>query len=772
MTTYNEQIEIARKNPNRFLEKQLADMIQAGGLKLEELTDTTRKDKGLPVLDAFKAQKVRQMLGARRSKQGEAEDWKRACTENNYASYRTFVQNHPDSSHREEAENLAHSLQVQNMAQEYDKVMHGIGVSIAEMQTFVDSYPDTIQAQEVKTKIEHLRFEEMEAAWRSCVTELDYQAFREKYPISNHCSEIEEIIQKIHFSKQQEDEQAWTRAQQSRDPQLLNEYLQKYSLHRTEASMLIRQLLDEADDRAWDAAKLNGTLIAIQDYLSKFGTNGRVPRHNQEAQNIERQIKFDAEREPQIIEEINRVLANPYKDVPDYLELCKKYPSKKDVIKNWMLGDMKRTPGRYQRDEMYMLIFKDGKYLAEPLFTPQEIISSGVLSQERVAWISDKPMKRMDDPNEVTPKETCFDTEKNNTDVFFFGVPGSGKTSVLAGLLSANSMGEGYSFKYLSTGCMHVGYNYAVNLVRAINNHVFPARTRISNLTDSMPSSDGGGIGVQPQAPIGGTIGSGIGAPIGSDIGTSPIGGSLGAAPQQTPQKTTNSDEDLFIQIIDAKIHHRSTGSENKISIVEMPGERTLRFAAAKAKDMKMLGEGTAKLFNNDNHKMFFFIIDPNDKKLNEVNINNSYVQVTQAQALTAVADFLVDMVKEGKLKNLDSVHVIMSKSDLIPLKDDYGNPMDMISSIENIMHKSDYQNLVNSLYSLCDHRIGDVNKHCGHKPKLFTFTLGRILPGDMFDYESEDSVKILKVIKANTISVGAPTVWDTICGIANKKMF
>lgn len=775
MATYNpEQIEIARKNPNRFLEKQLADMIQQpGGLTLEELTDPNRKDKGLPVLDSFKAQKVKQMLGARRSKQSEVEDWQRATTENTYAGYMAFVQNHPDSPHREEAEKLARSLQAQSMILEYDKVMHGIGVTVAEMQAFVDAYPDTTQAQEVRAKIDRLRFKEMEGAWNACVTELDYQTFREKYPASNHCSEIEGIIQKMHFSKQQEDELAWARAQQSRDPQLINEYLQKYSLHKADASMLIQQLLDEADDRAWDAVKLSGTLIAVQDYLSKFATNGRIPRHNQEAQNMERQMKIDAEREPQIIEEINRVLANPYKDVPDYLELCKKYPAKKNNIKEWMLGDMKRTPGRYQRDEMYMLMFKDGKYLTEPLFTPQEIISSGVLSQERVDWISQKPMKRMDDPNEVTPKETCFETEKNNTDVFFFGVPGSGKTSVLAGLLSANSLGEGYSFKYLSAGCMHVGYNYAVNLVRAINNHVFPARTRISNLTDSMPSSpDGGGIGVQPQPPIGGTIGGGIGAPIGGGIGAPPIGGISENSSQQTPQQPTNPDEDLFIQIIDAKIHHRNTGSENKISIVEMPGERTLRFAAAKANDMKMLGDGTAKLFNNDNHKVFFFIIDPNDKKLNEVNINNSYVQVTQAQALTAVADFLVEMVKEGKLKNLDSVHVIMSKSDLIPLKDDYGNPMDMKSSIENIMHKSDYQNLVDSLYRLCDHRIGDVNKHCGHKPKLFTFTLGRILPGDMFDYDPEDSVKILKVIKANTISVGAPTVWDTICGIANKELF
>lgn len=775
MVTYSpEQIENARNNPNRFLEKQLADMIGMGALNLEELTDSSRKDKGLPVLDNFKAQKVQNMLKARGAKVSESEDWKRATTENNYAAYIAFVDAHPNSPHRDEAEQLARTMKAQNMNSEYDKVMNGIGVSIAEMQAFVEAYPGTTQALEVQKKINGLLLQEIEAAWKSCISEADYQAFRTKYPTSNHCSEIEGIVQKMHFERQREDEEAWKRAQESGDVGLLNDYLQKYSIHKAEAAVLVQRLFDEADDRAWERVKLSGSKIEIQDYLSHFSSNGRVPRHQQEACDIEQQLRDEERREPLIIEEINRILANPYKDVPDYLELCKKYPSKKKEIKAWMLGDMKRTPGRYQRDEMYTLMFKDGKYLTEPLFTPQEIISSGVLSQERVDWISTKPIKKMDDPNEVTPKETCFDTEKNNTDVFFFGVPGSGKTSVLAGLLSASNLGEGYNFKYLSSGCMHVGYNYAVNLVRAINNHVFPARTRISNLTDSMPSSEG--IGVQPQTPIGGAIGGGIGGSIGTPvvggIGTPPIGGVPESAPQTSPQQPTNSDEDLFIQIIDAKIQNRETGSENKISIVEMPGERTLRFAAAKANDMTMLGEGTAKLFNNDNHKVFFFIIDPNDKKLNEVKINNSYVQVTQAQALTAVADFLVEMVKKGNLKNLDSVHVIMSKSDLIPLKDDYGNSVDMKTSIDNIMHKSDYQNLVNSLYGLCDHKIGDVNKHCDHKPKLFTFTLGRILPGDMFDYDSEDSVKILKVIKANTISVGAPTVWDTICGIANRKLF
>lgn len=748
MAAYNsEQVEVARKNPNRFLEKQLADMIDMGYFTLEELTDPSRVNNEMVVLDSYKAQKVESILKNRREKLREEEDWNRAVEEDSYASYTSYAQAHPNSPRKKDAEEKARLLLQEGLSLEYERIMNGLGVSLTDMRLFVKKYPNTVQAQKVQDKINGLEFEEAETAWKSCVTEGDYLAFRKNYPNSSHCSEIESIVRDIRYKKSREDEEAWISAKNSCDIKLIKEYLNNYSIHKSEAEKLLSNILDDDDDNTWKRISQSKNKEYIQDYLTHFSENGRIPRHKSVAEEELQMIVAEEKKEPLIREEINRVLSNPYKDVADYLELCKKYPSKKNYIKEWMLGDMKRTPGRYQRDEMYMLMFKDDVYLNEPLFTPQEIVDNGILSYERVEWIREKPEKSYDDPNDVTPKETCFDTEKNNTDVFFFGVPGSGKTSVLAGLLSAGKLGDGYSFKYLSSGCMHVGYNYAVNLTRAIGNHVFPARTRIRNFTDSLPVFNQDNFAKS--------------SPNGSEYfnGT------------ETSNEPSGSEEDLFIQIIDAKIYNNNTGNENKISIVEMPGERTLRFAAAKVGDMTMLGDGTAKLFNNENHKIFFFVIDPNDKKLNQVEINNSYVQVSQAQALTAVADFLVEMVKEGKLKNLDSVHIIMSKSDLIPMKDDLGNGIDMKTGIDNIMHKTDYQHLVNSLYQLCDRRIGDVNKHCGHKPRLFTFTLGKILPGDFLNYDPEDSMKILNVIKANTISVGAPTVWDTICGIANRKL-
>lgn len=739
MAAYNsEQVEVARKNPNRFLEKQLADMIDMGYFTLEELTDPSRVNNEMVVLDSYKAQKVESILKNRREKLREEEDWNRAVEEDSYASYTSYAQAHPNSPRKKDAEEKARLLLQEGLSLEYERIMNGLGVSLTDMRLFVKKYPNTVQAQKVQDKINGLEFEEAETAWKSCVTEGDYLAFRKNYPNSSHCSEIEGIVRDIRYKKSREDEEAWISAKNSCDIKLIKEYLNNYSVHKSEAEKLLSNILDDDDDNTWKRISQSKNKEYIQDYLTHFSENGRIPRHKSVAEEELQMIVEEEKKEPLIREEINRVLSNPDKDVADYLELCRKYPSKKKYIKEWMIGDMKRTPGRYQRDEMYMLIYKDNVYLNEPLFTPQEIIDNGILGYERVEWIREKPHKDLDDTNGLVPRETCFDTEKNNTDVFFFGVPGSGKTSVLAGLLSVGNLGGGYSFKYLAKD-MHVGYNYAVDLTRAIINHVFPART--------------GSVGIR------GAIGDGMNNNIAiDDVGDFHEAGNL-------------YEPDKFIQIIDAKIYNMNTGNENKISIVEMPGECTLKFAAAKVGDMTMLGEGAAKLFNNDNHKMIFFVIDPNDKKPNEVEMNGSTVRVTQAQALTAIADFLIQMVKEGKLKNLDSVHIIMSKSDLISMKDDLGNGIDLKTSIENVMHRTDYQHLVNSLHQLCDRRIGDVNKHCGHKPKLFTFTLGKILPGDFLNYDPEDSIKILKVIKANTISVGAPTVWDTICGIANRKL-
>ncbi len=787
-------------NYNIYPERQLADMIDSGKLTFDVLKNAT------PPVAAAKIEKVKNILENRGRHATEATDWEKAQQENTYEGYKQFLDKHPDSSHKAEAKEQMDTIRIRDLEIEFEHVMSGIGVSLAEMETFVSKYHDMPQAEKVQQKIEQIRFQEVEDAWKACKSDSDYEQFRQQYPNSNHIAEIGAIIMQHAQVRQQQDEQAWQQARVARIISLLEDYVKNYSIHRVEAQNLISQLKSEEDERAWKDLEQNPSLSKAQDYLAHY-TN-----HEDEARKIEHNLLEEAQREPLIIEEINSVLCDPFKDVADYLELCAKYPSKREDIKQWMLQDMKITPERYQRDEMYMLMFKDGTYLEQPLFNPQEIEMAGILDRDRITWIRNHPQKNLDDKNDVAVEETCFETEKNNTDVFFFGVPGSGKTSVLAGLLSVADLDVDSTFRYLYQGCKHKGYPYANNLTEAVSNHVFPARTRIrsistqksgtlsssqpanGNINKNQPTVDGigstqpigGGIGgTQPigggiggTQPIGGgiggtqPIGGGIGGtqPIGGGIGdTQPIGGGTGSDQQVgiPPFHQQGTKDDKFIQIIDATIE-TAKGSVNKLSIVEMPGERTLQFAAAQKHDMSMLGKGTETLFCNANRKVFFFVIDPDDSKQYSVDMFNEVeVKLTQARALTAVADFLVEMLKADKLNNLDSVHVIMSKSDTIRT---HGKGMQ--AAIQEIMKRGEYKTLVNALKKLCNPKIGNVNAHCNHQPLLYPFSLGKILPGDMFNYDPRDSQTILKVIRANTISVGAPTAFDVLLEWANKKIF
>ena len=749
-------------NPNIMPAKKLAQKIKSGEFTLDDLIDNGISQKQLEDVKHFL-----ELLGVQTAEQTA---WTNAVSTNTFQAYNDFIQHFPSSSHIQEANSKLSELKKKEMKSDFENacmartieaytafiekypeltdmkqkaeeeitnlkrekiqsdfnhVMMDAGVTVAEMEAFCSDYAGTPEAESVRQKITQLLNEKEDLDWRDCRTADDYKAFRAKYPHSSKINLIETKLKEIEI------------------------------------------LLQHQDDEAWEQVKILNTLAAVSDYLS----NESYIRHRIDAEKKKRELEDAAALEPKIMAEINEVLMAPYpyKDVIDYLELCAKYPQKTDYIKRWMLSDMKRTPHRYQRDEMYVLLndvnMNDSRWrgtsiidLAEPLkgkalFTPMEIINERILDYERVQWIKDKPEKRFDDTNDITPKETCFEMEKNTTDVYFFGVPGSGKTSVLSGLCSVSTMPDKSTFSFHNQG-KHKGYGYAVSLKQKITDHVFPARTRVFTFEDSLAPVDKG---------IGVTLGSSS-----DSFGTSPDIGSTwsqdSASSTMMTGSSTNTDQDLFIQIIDSEICNPD-GSKHKLNIIEMPGEATLRFAAARSNDMSMLGDGAKKLFDNENNKLIFFVIDPNDKKAYEVLLNGVPVRITQADALHCVARFLSSKVSDMSIKNLKAVQVLLAKSDMLSLKE--GQSMN--ECLDNLMNNSSYSGLMNQLNQICSAKNSDINKHCGHEVKLFTFSLGQILPGDMLNYNPADSQKIIRVIAANAISVGSKTLWDSIIEFMNK---
>ena len=429
---------------------------------------------------------------------------------------------------------------------------------------------------------------------------------------------------------------------------------------------------------------------------------------------------------PYIQQKIDNVLNSTDSDVDNYVYLMQKYPSFRKYIHDWMLEDMKHHAERYQRHEMYALLFggqltirdKGSKEeIISPFFDRSELESAGVLSKKHIDWIYSHPSIKHDYDNDVLPIENNFEVETNTTDVYFFGVPGCGKTSVLAGLFNAHEIDKDLTFKVLVHSA-HKGYNYARSLTKSLNNDLFPKST---------PTS------VQR----------------------------LGAT-----EETERDNDDKFIQVIDAELREKDGKTEHvhKISLIEMPGVRTNEMASI-GNDARLddLGEGASQLLTNENNKIIFFVIDPKTTKMQPVEINGRTILLRQSDVLDTVAELIKRMIEGNQIKNLKAIHIIMAKSDLLPNQSQ--------ETIQEVLLSGGYAPFLETLRDICKASLGEVNIHCNRTPHLFSFSLGKIIPGDFVMYNDKDTKKILKVMCANTISVRSKNFFDTVMTWMNEPI-
>ncbi len=95
-------------------------------------------------------------------------------------------------------------------------------------------------------------------------------------------------------------------------------------------------------------------------------------------------------------------------------------------IKDAELDKMRDNPGKYKAETLLLL-------LKNEIFTKSELINAGVITENVLKMLKDPPCL---DDIEQTPVEN-IEVEKGATDIFLFGIPSSGKTCVLTGLLGA-----------------------------------------------------------------------------------------------------------------------------------------------------------------------------------------------------------------------------------------------------------------------------------------------------------------------------------------------
>ena len=277
-------------------------------------------------------------------------------------------------------EALLNGLLLQEQFQDrYQKIknQNGAGFSIEQLRDFVSNYPGTAEANEVETIIANRMAMEEEMRFKACTSLAQCKQFLLDYPLSTYAIDIK---RKIH-AFEEADDNAWRDVRQSGRHEIrqkANAYLTNpdFERHAQEVRALLH-VLDEEDWREeelklWAEAveKANGGDVKL---LSEFIND---PIHNAFCQEIEpgqsvprkiwaTQFIADMEEYPTILLKIENVLNSPDSDVDDYVYLMQQYPMFQQKIHDWMIDDMNKNAWRYQRNEMYALLYGGNLYIKD-----------------------------------------------------------------------------------------------------------------------------------------------------------------------------------------------------------------------------------------------------------------------------------------------------------------------------------------------------------------------------------------------------------------------
>lgn len=337
----------------------------------------------------------------------------------------------------------------------------------------------TTHLVEAKTKLRELAAALEDKDWMSVKT-------------SNDMSEVMSFISKIKEGTYSEtylqdalrkaELMDWTMAKNSRDALVLNGYIQKCntcfypSSHVNEAKTLLEEWESGSIVSDWDRVltetDMDVRVAKINEFIQRYAMNPSetAQRYLDKAQKELSRIAdekearkdwIDAKQTNTILGYADFITKHPYSD---YREEADRLIQE---MKGDLLNDMKRYPFKYNREMMY-------DYISTNALTMSDLVDTSDTLTDR-AYSHIKRYPRLIDEQRQLPVSTLENpkSEDGNTDVYFFGVSGSGKTCVLAGIMSLTGK-LGFRFDPKGPGG---GGNYAMELRNYARTSMLPPAT-------------------------------------------------------------------------------------------------------------------------------------------------------------------------------------------------------------------------------------------------------------------------------------------------------
>jgi hypothetical protein len=111
-------------------------------------------------------------------------------------------------------------------------------------------------------------------------------------------------------------------------------------------------------------------------------------------------------------------------------------------------------------------------------------------------------------------------------------------------------------------------------------------------------------------------------------------------------------------------------------------------------------------------------------------------------------------------MKRVDAIHFVVTKADML------GDRTVRLDRARDLL-KTKYAGPVEQLKNYC-RQTKRINYSTGYKPQVFTFSLGQFFLGDVFKFDTSETIKIVDTIRTVTGGVTERTFWDRVKDMLN----
>lgn len=513
---------------------------------------------------------------------------------------------------------------------------------------------------------------------------LRLQSFISHWPGSSH---VEEAQQRLNEFDQLMEKAEWERVDKFSINSMINYLtLYPYSTH-----------LSEIDDQVWNLCAPNFFSTDLRDRLNQYLYYFPHGNHADEANNIGYSLE-------------------EWENVRNSRELSTIHEFVKQRPESPFINDARMLEFQKKQEELELMKMQFNEYdirkllyfINEGIFTTNELIEHGVATERSIEILMN--IEKIIDSLPVIEdvivkcKPVCYE---NHSDIYMFGIPGTGKSCVLAGMVTAKNSPLSYS-SVLSGG------RYADTMVQYLTQGMPPPPTKMNYLT---------------------TIKS-----------------------EMIDSKGCIHLCNLVEMAGEEFAFHISDNENNQVSFEDMGTGVTELLTNKNPKIFFIVVDPTKEdiTFNK-------LVLVQNED--GEIVPDTRRVKVNQRQCLKRMVDLFMLPENEKIMENVDGIHFIITKADTFKC---LAHERDQYAANYFANEYSDiYRRLAefNREHGINYHKDKDKNG----VPRIYTFSLGRFYVGNIVEFNDHDSLKIINTIINYTIPVIVKRpFWDRVKDLFN----